>query len=82
MTLFLRVIELTCLTLFFELDTLNIPKVCSPRVSMCLRQEETMLGMLGSFSAVFNVMSAVDPTDIASSRPGTLLPRLSVDPAL
>ena len=50
---------------------------------MCLRQEDTILGTIGSFSAVFNDILAVDPIDMASSKPGTLLlPKLSVDPAL
>ena len=59
----------TCLTLFLELLTLKMPRVCRPKFSRCLKQACTSCGMLGSRSPV---TSLVDPYDNVSSRPGTL----------
>ena len=38
---------LTCLTLFFDDDTLNIPTVLNPCSSRCLMHMSTMVGTLG-----------------------------------
>jgi hypothetical protein len=60
----------TCLTLFLELLTRNMPRVWRPKFSRWRKQACTMWGMLGSLSP--KLMSAVDPQDRVSSRPGTL----------
>jgi len=72
---------LTCLTLFLELDTLKMPRMWRPLFSICLRQEETMCGILGSFSVLLEVTSTIDPVEMVSRSP-TLPPKLSEDPAL
>lgn len=75
----------TCLTLFLELLTRNMPRVWRPKFSRWRKQACAIWGMLGSLSAM--LMSAVDPQDRLSSRPGTLPAirspgdiRLSYDP--
>lgn len=67
------IIKNTCLILFFDVLTLNIPTVCKPKFSKCLIQTFKIFGTAGS-SLIFmpTTKSAAELVDIVSNKPGTL----------
>lgn len=73
----------TCRILFFEVLTLNIPRVCSPCASKCRKQTVRIFGMDGSSLELAAAgISAVEPHEMLSSNPGTLPIILSRDSKL